>query len=72
VHMAYIGHPIVGDAVYGARTARTARALGVPRQFLHATRLAFDLPGSGARVSFESPLPDDLAATLARLDPAPA
>jgi 23S rRNA pseudouridine1911/1915/1917 synthase len=71
-HLAYIGHPIVGDSVYGARTARTARALGLDRQFLHATRLAFDLPGSGARVSFESPLPADLAAALARLDPAPA
>ena len=72
VHLAYIGHPIVGDAVYGARTARTARALGLTRQFLHATRLAFDLPGSGARVSFESPLPADLAAALTRLDSARA
>jgi len=67
VHLAYIGHPIVGDAVYGARAGRTARALGIERQFLHATRLAFDLPASGARVTFSSPLPDDLQAALARL-----
>ena len=67
VHLAYIGHPILGDAVYGTRTLRAARALGLPRQFLHATRLAFDLPGSGQRVVFNSPLPADLAATLARL-----
>jgi 23S rRNA pseudouridine1911/1915/1917 synthase len=68
VHLAYIGHPIVGDQVYGGRTLRTAHALGLERQFLHATRLALDLPGSGRRVAFDSPLPPDLAAVLARLD----
>ena len=68
VHLAYIGHPILGDAVYGARTLRTAHALGLPRQFLHATRLAFDLPSSGRRVTFDSPLPADLAAVLTQLD----
>ncbi|MDQ2808269.1 MAG: RluA family pseudouridine synthase [Chloroflexota bacterium] len=67
VHLAYIGHPILGDAVYGSRTLRAAHALGLPRHFLHATRLAFDLPGSGRRVVFDSPLPADLAAVLARL-----
>jgi 23S rRNA pseudouridine1911/1915/1917 synthase len=69
VHMAYIGHPILGDAVYGARTLRAARTLGLERQFLHATALAFDLPASGRRVAFTSPLPPDLAAVLARLAP---
>ena len=67
VHLAYIGHPIIGDAIYGSRTGRAARALGLTRQFLHATRLAFDLPGSGQRMVFDSPLPPDLAAALARL-----
>ncbi len=67
VHLAYIGHPILGDAVYGSRTLRQAQALGLRRQFLHATRLAFDLPGSGQRVTFDSPLPPDLAAVLMRL-----
>ena len=63
VHLAAIGHPIVGDPRY-----RGARAkLPAPRTFLHAHRLSFDHPRSGERVSFDSPLPDDLAAVLARL-----
>jgi len=61
VHLAAIGHPVVGDAVYGKRSEL------VGRQFLHAWRLAFDLPSSGRRVEFESPLPADLRAALARL-----
>jgi 23S rRNA pseudouridine1911/1915/1917 synthase len=61
VHLAAIGHPVVGDAVYGKRSEF------VGRQFLHAWRLAFDLPSSGRRVEFESPLPADLRAALARL-----
>ncbi len=61
VHLAAIGHPVTGDAVYGKRSAI------VERQFLHAWRLAFDLPSSGRRVEFESPLPADLRAALARL-----
>ncbi|HMA36466.1 MAG TPA: RluA family pseudouridine synthase [Chloroflexia bacterium] len=71
VHLAYIGHPILGDPVYGARTLRLTQPLGLARQFLHATRLAFDLPSSGRRADFTSPLPPDLAAVLARFDPAP-
>ena len=58
VHLAAIGHPVVGDAVYGKRSEI------VGRQFLHAWRLAFDLPSSGRRVEFESPLPADLRAAL--------
>ena len=61
VHLAAIGHPVVGDGVYGKRSEI------VGRQFLHAWRLAFDLPSSGRRVEFESPLPADLRAALARL-----
>ena len=68
VHFAFIGHPIVGDPVYGRRAAREAKALGLHRQFLHATRLGFTLPGSGEWRTFESPLPPDLAAVLARLE----
>jgi len=68
VHLAYIGHPIVGDPVYGHGTLRAAHALGLERQFLHATHLAFDLPGTGQRVAFDSPLPPDLAGSLAKLD----
>jgi len=61
VHLAAIGHPVVGDTTYGKRSQI------VGRQFLHAWRLAFDLPSSGRRVEFESPLPADLRAALERL-----
>ncbi len=56
VHMAAIGHPVVGDARYGTPDKR----LGSGRFFLHAARLAFDHPVTGARSEFEAPLPDDL------------
>ena len=63
VHLAAIGHPIVGDPRYrGARTS-----FPVPRPFLHAERLTFTHPVTGERVSFESPLPADLEAVLALL-----
>lgn len=71
VHLASLGHPVVGDAVYGAgwekgmggrvRTWAREFATRVPRQFLHAARLAFVHPGTGERMRFEAPLPDDLA-----------
>jgi 23S rRNA pseudouridine1911/1915/1917 synthase len=61
VHLAAIGLPVVGDAVYGSPDP----ALG--RQFLHATRLAFTHPFTGERVEVESPLPPDLSRYLAAL-----
>jgi 23S rRNA pseudouridine1911/1915/1917 synthase len=63
IHLAFIGHPIVGDPVYGFRKQRVK----APRLFLHAARLAFRLPATGERREFESPLPDDLARVLERL-----
>jgi 23S rRNA pseudouridine1911/1915/1917 synthase len=60
VHMAAIGHPVVGDARYG----RPDRRLGAGRFFLHAGRLAFDHPVTGARAEFDAPLPGDLEAYL--------
>ena len=63
VHLAAIGHAVVGDAVYGKRSSL------VERQFLHAWRLAFTLPSSGRLVEFESPLPPDLQAGLRSLRP---
>lgn len=63
VHLAAIGHPIVGDPRYrGARPSFPA-----PRTFLHAHRLTFTHPTTGEPVSFESPRPTDLEATLALL-----
>jgi 23S rRNA pseudouridine1911/1915/1917 synthase len=63
VHMAAIGHPVVGDARYGA----PERALGPGRFFLHAYRLAFTHPGSGERKEFSAPLPEDLETFLGGL-----
>jgi 23S rRNA pseudouridine1911/1915/1917 synthase len=59
VHLAAIGHPVCGDPQYG-----TAGELGLTRQFLHAARLAFPHPVTGAAVDVRSPLPEDLAQAL--------
>jgi 23S rRNA pseudouridine1911/1915/1917 synthase len=58
-HFSAIGHPLTGDTTYGG-----AERYGLQRQFLHAHRLAFQHPRSGERLSFESPLPEDLAIAL--------
>jgi len=58
VHMAALGHPLVGDALYGHRDPR------LPRQFLHAHSLAFVHPATGRRMEFASPLPEELARLL--------
>jgi 23S rRNA pseudouridine1911/1915/1917 synthase len=60
VHLAFIGHPVVGDSVYGRRKQR----LRIGRQFLHAHRLAFQHPSSGRRMEFVSDLPADLEQAL--------
>ena len=61
VHLAGIGHPLVGDVLYGGRTE-----LGLDRPYLHAFQLAFSHPATGERVTFESPLPPDLVEADAR------
>ena len=58
VHLAAIGYPVVGDSVYGAKSAFLSR------QFLHSCRLGFKLPSSGEYVEFTSELPPDLAQAL--------
>ncbi len=63
VHLQAIGHPVAGDPEYG-----TAGLLGLERQFLHATRLAFEHPITGERVEVPSPLPADLQAALERAE----
>ena len=60
VHMASLGQPLLGDTVYGGPPVP-----GLARQALHAFRLAFAHPITGAPLAFESPLPPDLAALLA-------
>ena len=65
VHLAFIGHPVVGDVVYGRPCG--GRLPVVPRHFLHAARLGFGLP-DGRRVAFEAPLPEDLETVLAAVE----
>ncbi len=63
VHLAAADHPVVGDRVYG-RNRKLATALGLDRPFLHAARLSFEHPSTGARIELEDPLPPDLVAAL--------
>jgi 23S rRNA pseudouridine1911/1915/1917 synthase len=63
VHLQAIGHPVAGDPEYG-----TAGLLGLERQFLHATRLAFEHPLTGERIEVHSPLPQDLRSALERAE----
>ena len=68
VHMASIGHPVLGDPVYGKRTLKAAAALGLHRQFLHAHRLGFTLPSSGEWREFVSELPEELREALKKME----
>lgn len=75
VHLDSIGHPVVGDKLYGKTDEeflefiRHVKAGGdpgyaghaeVPRHFLHAAKLSFDHPVTGSRVTFEAPMPADM------------
>lgn len=64
VHMAHLGHPLVGDPVYGPRRCADALLAAFPRQALHAWRLGLIHPLSGAEMSWEAPLPADFARLL--------
>jgi 23S rRNA pseudouridine1911/1915/1917 synthase len=77
VHLSSRGHPVVGDPLYLRRIPRVAgqvpeparmELLDFPRQALHAARLGFAHPRTGARLSFETPPPADFAAVIASLD----
>jgi 23S rRNA pseudouridine1911/1915/1917 synthase len=70
VHMAHIGHPLVGDPVYGqGRLADVCRRIGFHRQALHAAGLGFIHPISGDTLSFESVAPPDIHELLSQLRP---
>ncbi len=68
VHLSAIGHPVVGDPLYGGvhrRVPGDVRAVAhLARPFLHAARLVFTHPADGRRMEFESALPDDLQQVL--------
>lgn len=76
LHLAHIGHPVLGDPVYGSGFKSSARRLGekaqtalarLDRQALHAAGLGFEHPVTGKRLSFESALPADFDALLTAL-----
>ena len=66
VHLAAIGHPILGDRAYGGG-GDDARRLGLARPFLHAWQLSFAHPMGEEAVSLEEDLPEDLRTALERL-----
>jgi 23S rRNA pseudouridine1911/1915/1917 synthase len=82
VHMASIGHPVVGDTLYGAAGQLTAQPaagrsrvkggeeekIRLGRNFLHAAELAFTHPGSGKPLALTAPMPQELEAFLHRLE----
>jgi 23S rRNA pseudouridine1911/1915/1917 synthase len=70
VHLASLGHPVVGDTLYGApRELRTrnGEAAALPRNFLHAAALQFHHPRTGTALSLSSPLPEELSQFLSRV-----
>ena len=69
VHLASIGHPLVGDPVYGRRGAK--EPIRFDRQALHAHRLALVHPLSRATVRWEAPLPEDMRTLIAALEGVP-
>ncbi len=77
VHMASLGHAVVGDVLYGAPREMRARrgratdeggAISLPRNFLHAAQLELTHPRTGERIALKSPLPPELQAFLATLE----
>lgn len=76
VHMAHIGHPLIGDRIYGSAFLTKANTLpqhaseavrGFPRQALHAALLTVEHPATSEVMRFEAPLPDDMAALVKAL-----
>ncbi|MDQ6737525.1 MAG: RluA family pseudouridine synthase [Gemmatimonadota bacterium] len=71
VHLASVGHPVVGDDVYGGGGGRRLADLPPRRHFLHAAWLRFHHPVNGELLDFRSPLPDDLHRSIAALGESP-
>jgi 23S rRNA pseudouridine1911/1915/1917 synthase len=68
VHLASIGHPVVGDDTYGGGGGRKLVALPARRHFLHAAWLRFEHPVTGAKMDLREPLPADLTRSLITVD----
>ena len=67
VHMAHLGCPLLGDTLYGGRGAKRREGPEAERPMLHARRLGFRHPRTGAEVRVEAPVPEDLLRVLAAL-----
>ncbi len=69
VHLAAMGHPVMGDRTYGRKTRieLNRRRIPIPRQMLHAGTLGITHPSTGERLLFQSPLPDDMEEILTLL-----
>jgi 23S rRNA pseudouridine1911/1915/1917 synthase len=67
VHLAHVGHPLVGDPLYGRARAGSPATAGFARQALHAAVLGFRHPADGRAVRFESPLPEDMDQLIQKL-----
>ena len=67
VHMAHIGHPVLGDRVYGGGRSNQFGERIITRQMLHAETLSFLHPATGNPLSFTAPLPEDMAEIIAKL-----
>ncbi len=70
VHLSHIGHPLVGDDLYGANSTSLSGTIDtlIERQALHACNLAFDHPRTGTRLHFTAELPEDMRTLIAHLD----
>lgn len=64
VHLAFIGHPILGDPTYGGRKVREIQGVPIPRVMLHAKSLGFKHPTTGQDLQFTAPIPPDMAQIL--------
>jgi 23S rRNA pseudouridine1911/1915/1917 synthase len=67
VHLSHLGHPIVGDTLYGRGVAGLAGGTNPSRQMLHAARIEIAHPLTDKPLAFEAPLPADYAAVRAAL-----
>ena len=67
VHMAYLGHPVAGDSLYGKQLKTANESLGIERQCLHAYSLSFRHPLTGEQLEFVAPLWPDMQGLLQRL-----
>lgn len=67
VHMSFVGHPLLGDKVYGDKRVSSIRGMKIGRHMLHAWRLGFLHPESKEHIEFEAPMPGDMEEIITKL-----